>query len=62
MFTAFVEAGQARELVDSSGGRTQTASELSSSGDGTLEHFAGDGLLVFFNDPRSRSPTTSRRR
>jgi len=29
----------------------ETLGELITANDGTLEHFAGDGVMVFFNDP-----------
>ena len=50
-FTAFVETAEPEELIDIVGSYHAAAGKLIAAHDGTLEHFAGDGLMVFFNDP-----------
>jgi class 3 adenylate cyclase len=50
-FTAFAETAEPEELIDVVRDYHATAGELVSAHSGTLEHFAGDGLMVFFNDP-----------
>ena len=50
-FTAFVETAEPEELLDVVGEYHAAAGELIVAHRGTLEHFAGDGLMVFFNDP-----------
>lgn len=50
-FTAFAETAEPEELIDVVGNYHKAAGELIVSHSGTLEHFAGDGLMVFFNDP-----------
>lgn len=50
-FTAFVETAEPEELIDVIGDYHATAGELVMAHGGTVEHFAGDGLMVFFNDP-----------
>jgi class 3 adenylate cyclase len=50
-FTAFAEAAEPEELMDVVGAYHAAAGELIHEHKGTLEHFAGDGLMVFFNDP-----------
>jgi adenylate cyclase len=50
-FTAFAETAEPEELIDIVREYHATAGELVVQHDGTLEHFAGDGLMVFFNDP-----------
>jgi class 3 adenylate cyclase len=50
-FTAFVETAEPEELIDVVGQYHAVAGELVLAHGGTLEHFAGDGLMVFFNDP-----------
>jgi class 3 adenylate cyclase len=50
-FTAFAEAAEPEELIDVIGEYHAVAGELVVTHGGTLEHFAGDGLMVFFNDP-----------
>jgi class 3 adenylate cyclase len=50
-FTAFVETAAPEELFDVLREYHGVLGELIPMHDGTLEHFAGDGLLVFFNDP-----------
>jgi class 3 adenylate cyclase len=50
-FTAFVETAAPEELFDVLRQYHGVLGKLIPTHDGTLEHFAGDGLLVFFNDP-----------
>lgn len=50
-FTAFVETAEPEELIAVIRDYHSAAGELVSCYGGTLEHFAGDGLMVFFNDP-----------
>jgi adenylate cyclase len=50
-FTAFVEAAEPEELIEIVREYHAVAGELVNEYEGTLEHFAGDGIMVFFNDP-----------
>jgi class 3 adenylate cyclase len=50
-FTAFAEAAEPEELLDVVRQYHEAAGELVAEYGGTLEHFAGDGLMLFFNDP-----------
>jgi class 3 adenylate cyclase len=50
-FTAFAETAAPEELFDVLGQYHTVIGELIPEYKGTLEHFAGDGLMVFFNDP-----------
>ena len=50
-FTSFVETAEPEELIDVVREYHAAAGELVAEHGGTLEHFAGDGLMVFFNDP-----------
>ena len=50
-FTAFAETAEPEELIDIVREYHSVAGELVEAHSGTLEHFAGDGLMVFFNDP-----------
>jgi class 3 adenylate cyclase len=50
-FTAFAETAEPEELIDVIREYHAAAGELVFAHGGTLEHFAGDGLMVFFNDP-----------
>jgi GAF domain-containing protein len=50
-FTAFVETAAPEELFEVLREYHGTLGELIPEYEGTLEHFAGDGLMVFFNDP-----------
>jgi adenylate cyclase len=50
-FTAFAETAEPEELIDVVREYHAVAGELVRAHGGTLEHFAGDGLMVFFNDP-----------
>jgi class 3 adenylate cyclase len=50
-FTAFVETAEPEELIDVVREYHEAAGRLVAAHGGTLEHFAGDGVMVFFNDP-----------
>ncbi len=50
-FTAFAEGAEPEELLDVIRAYHAAVGELSVAAGGTVEHFAGDGLMVFFNDP-----------
>jgi class 3 adenylate cyclase len=50
-FTAFAETAAPEELFEVLRAYHETLGELIPAYDGTLEHFAGDGVMVFFNDP-----------
>jgi adenylate cyclase len=50
-FTAFAESAEPEELIDVVRDYHTAAGTLIGAHQGTLEHFAGDGLMVFFNDP-----------
>jgi adenylate cyclase len=50
-FTAFAETAAPEELLELLREYHTAMGELIPRYDGTLEHFAGDGLMVFFNDP-----------
>jgi class 3 adenylate cyclase len=50
-FTAFAETAAPEELLEVLRSYHEALGELIPAHDGTLEHFAGDGLMVFFNDP-----------
>jgi adenylate cyclase len=50
-FTAFAESADPEELLGVLRTYHQTMGALIVEHGGTLEHFAGDGMMVFFNDP-----------
>jgi class 3 adenylate cyclase len=50
-FTAFAEASEPEEVMGVLGAYHQALGDLIFRFEGTLERFAGDGLMVFFNDP-----------
>jgi adenylate cyclase len=50
-FTAFAETAAPEELFDVLREYHALLGDLIPAYQGTLEHFAGDGLMVFFNDP-----------
>jgi class 3 adenylate cyclase len=50
-FTAFAETAAPEELFDVLREYHGALGELIPRYEGTLEHFAGDGVMVFFNDP-----------
>ena len=50
-FTAFVETAEPEELLSVLRDYHAMAGQLAIGEGGTVEHFAGDGLMIFFNDP-----------
>jgi class 3 adenylate cyclase len=50
-FTSFTELAEPEELFEVLRQYHLALGELIPRYEGTLEHFAGDGLMVFFNDP-----------
>lgn len=50
-FTSFAETSEPEEIMSVLRSYHQALGDLVFRFEGTLEHFAGDGLLVFFNDP-----------
>jgi class 3 adenylate cyclase len=50
-FTAFAETAPPEEVMGVLHEYHREMGRLILEGEGTLEHFAGDGLMVFFNDP-----------
>ena len=50
-FTGFAETAEPEEVMAVLHDYHQALGDLVFRFEGTLEHFAGDGLLVFFNDP-----------
>ena len=50
-FTAFAETAAPEELLEVLRAYHESLGELIPAHGGTLEHFAGDGVMVFFNDP-----------
>jgi class 3 adenylate cyclase len=50
-FTAFAEAAEPEEVLGVLRQYHEVAGALTVANGGTVEHFAGDGLMVFFNDP-----------
>jgi adenylate cyclase len=50
-FTAFAETAAPEELFDVLREYHGALGELLPAYEGTLEHFAGDGVMMFFNDP-----------
>ena len=50
-FTAFAETAEPEELLEVLRAYHAALGELIPRYQGTLEHFAGDGVMVFFNDP-----------
>jgi adenylate cyclase len=50
-FTAFAETAEPEEVLGLLREYHRVMGELITSYQGTLEHFAGDGMMVFFNDP-----------
>jgi len=50
-FTAFAETAEPEELFGVLRTYHEAMGELIVNHGGTLEHFAGDGMMVFFNDP-----------
>ena len=50
-FTAFAERADPEEVLGVLRQYHSAVGELAVANQGTVEHFAGDGLMVFFNDP-----------
>lgn len=50
-FTAFAESTEPEEVMAILHQYHAAMGELISQYEGTLEHFAGDGMMIFFNDP-----------
>ena len=50
-FTAFVETAEPEELLSVLRAYHAMAGQVAIAEGGTVEHFAGDGLMIFFNDP-----------
>jgi class 3 adenylate cyclase len=50
-FTAFAETAEPEEVLGVLREYHSTAGELVAANHGAVEHFAGDGLMAFFNDP-----------
>ena len=50
-FTSFAERAEPEETMEVLSAYHHALGELVFAYEGTLEHFAGDGILVFFNDP-----------
>jgi class 3 adenylate cyclase/putative methionine-R-sulfoxide reductase with GAF domain len=51
-FTAFAEQAEPEEVLGVLREYHTAVGELAVASGGTVEHFAGDGLMVFFNDPQ----------
>jgi adenylate cyclase len=51
-FTAFAERAEPEEVLGVLRQYHSTVGDLAVTHGGTVEHFAGDGLMVFFNDPQ----------
>jgi class 3 adenylate cyclase len=50
-FTAFTDIAEPEEVMAVLGEYHRVMGRLILAHEGTLEHFAGDGILIFFNDP-----------
>jgi class 3 adenylate cyclase len=50
-FTAFTDRANPEEVMDLLGDYHQALGHIVDRYGGTLEHFAGDGVMIFFNDP-----------
>jgi class 3 adenylate cyclase len=50
-FTAFAETAEPEEVLGVLREYHAVVGELVTANEGTVEHFAGDGLMAFFNDP-----------
>jgi class 3 adenylate cyclase len=51
-FTSFAESAEPEEVLGVLREYHAAVGEIVVSSGGTVEHFAGDGLMAFFNDPR----------
>jgi len=57
-FTAFTDSSEPEEVMGVLGDYHRVMGELVVAHEGTLERFAGDGLMIFFNDPiKLENPT-----
>jgi adenylate cyclase len=50
-FTAFTDSSEPEEVMSVLTDYHRAMGELILAHEGTLEHFAGDGMMIFFNDP-----------
>jgi len=50
-FTSFAEAAEPEEVMEVLHEYHAAMGKLIVAHEGTLEHFAGDGMMIFFNDP-----------
>ena len=50
-FTAFTETSEPEDVMQVLGEYHEGMGQLVMAYGGTLEHFAGDGMMIFFNDP-----------
>jgi class 3 adenylate cyclase len=50
-FTAFTDRADPDEVMDLLGAYHEALGHIVDRYEGTLEHFAGDGVMIFFNDP-----------
>jgi adenylate cyclase len=50
-FTAFAETAEPEEVLDLLREYHAALGPIVSASEGTLDHFSGDGIMVFFNDP-----------
>ena len=50
-FTAFTDRAAPEEVMDLLGAYHEALGRIVDRYSGTLEHFAGDGVMIFFNDP-----------
>lgn len=50
-FTAFAETAEPEEVMDLLHEYHETLGPLITRSEGTLDHFSGDGIMLFFNDP-----------
>ncbi len=50
-FTSFTDAAEPEEVIEMLRGYHEELGRLIVGHGGTLEHFAGDGMMIFFNDP-----------
>jgi class 3 adenylate cyclase len=54
-FTAFTDSSEPEEVMGVLGEYHRAMGQLILAHEGTLERFAGDGMMVFFNDPIRRA-------
>ena len=59
-FTHFSETAEPEEVLGFLRGYHATVGALVVEHEGTLEHFAGDGMMVFFNDPVAQDDHAAR--